>query len=263
MEVNINMGLQKITFDGANVTSKIDADLYHFLFSKSIGILEGLKNSVQYSLSNKTIVFQDGYISIYGRIIYVENGTSVNILTDSSKYGYVVLGVNTIDNTLSLYTKEQTGSYPTLVTTDLTAVDGLYEFALCAYTKTSTSVTLISNFTRPIIQIQQKMINDIKKEVISDLSYKKLSVSLVQSGVYKAGVTSSELSSGLLVVIIGYNNTLAIPGALFFLNYSSSKTVNYQYGGAFYSLQISYSDSSITLTCGNTSHRVTSLFLYK
>ena len=37
------MGLQKITFEGGNVTSKVDSDLYHFLFSSDVGILKGLK----------------------------------------------------------------------------------------------------------------------------------------------------------------------------------------------------------------------------
>jgi hypothetical protein len=33
------MGLQKITFEGGNVTSKIDSDLYHFLFSSDVGVM--------------------------------------------------------------------------------------------------------------------------------------------------------------------------------------------------------------------------------
>ena len=44
------MGLQKITFDGANVVSKVDADLHHFLFSDKIGVLDHLKNSVSFKM---------------------------------------------------------------------------------------------------------------------------------------------------------------------------------------------------------------------
>jgi len=63
------MGVQKITFDGANVSAKVDADLHHFLFSNEIGILNGLKSSVGFTLANNTITFTDGYVVIYGRLI--------------------------------------------------------------------------------------------------------------------------------------------------------------------------------------------------
>ena len=105
------MGIQKITFDGANVTSKIDADLYHFLFSTEVGILKDVKAQCSYTLANNTITFLDGYVGIYGRIIYIENQTTITISPDSSKFGYVVLGVNTESNTVNLYIKEAPGTY--------------------------------------------------------------------------------------------------------------------------------------------------------
>src|SRR5690606_29079889 len=99
------MGIQKVTFDGANVTSKIDADLYHFLFSSDVGILKGVKSQCSYTLSSNTITFMDGYVSVYGRIIYLENQTTVSVTPDSSKYGYIVLGIDTEANIVSLYIK--------------------------------------------------------------------------------------------------------------------------------------------------------------
>ena len=113
------MGVQKITFEGGNVTSKIDADLYHHLFSGDTGILKGLKNECNFTLANNTITFSDGYISIYGRVVYIENQTTIGVTPDSDKYGYVVLGVDTQANTVTIYLKEQTGSYPPLTTTNL------------------------------------------------------------------------------------------------------------------------------------------------
>ena len=64
------MGLQKITFEGGNVTAKIDSDLYHFLFSSDVGILKGLKSECSFTLANNTITFSDGYASIIGRLLY-------------------------------------------------------------------------------------------------------------------------------------------------------------------------------------------------
>lgn len=263
MEVNINVGLQKVTFDGANVTSKIDADLYHFLFSNSIGIIEGLKNSVSFSLSNKTITFQDGYISIYGRIIYVEGGTSINILTDSSRYGCVVVGINTANNSVSLYTKEQSGSYPSLVTTHLPTVDGLYEFPLCAYTKNTTTVTLVQNFTRTMIRPVQHAIDVAKSEVINDLSYKRITFNYVQMGVYRFTINYNDLINGLLIVMMGSSHPIVVPGAFMFTGSGSVRTITYNYFGSVYSLRLSYLNGAITLTCGDTYHWITSIHLYK
>ena len=145
------MGIQKITFDGSNVTSRVDADLYHYLFSKDVGILKGLRQECLFTLANNTITFLDGYVSIYGRIVYIENQTTVSITPDSSKYGYVVLAVDTTANTVQINTKEAVETYPTLTRTDLQTLDGVYELALCAYQKTTTSVTLISEFERLMI----------------------------------------------------------------------------------------------------------------
>lgn len=257
------MGLQKITFDGANVTSKMDADLYHFLFSNTVGILNGLKNSVAYSLANNKITFQDGYVSIYGRIVYVENGNSVSITPDSNKYGYVVLGVNTHDNSINLYIKEQAGNYPSLVQTHLPTIDGLYEFALCAYTKTTTSISLDSYFQRSLINTNQIQVDNVRGDIASSLESKRLSVTIVQSGVYKAYISSSELNKGLLIAVIGRTTTISIPGALFFINTGSTKPISYYYGGSVYSLRFTYKDDKLTITCGSTKHELTQLFLYK
>ena len=86
------MGVQKITFDGASVTSKIDADLQHFLFSYEVGILNGIRKIVLvYTLANNTITFKDGYVSIFGRLVYIEDNTQIAISPDSNRSGYVVL----------------------------------------------------------------------------------------------------------------------------------------------------------------------------
>ncbi len=39
------------------------------------------------TLANNTLTFQDGYVSVYGRIIYIENQTTIGITPDSNKNG--------------------------------------------------------------------------------------------------------------------------------------------------------------------------------
>lgn len=252
-----------MTFDGANVTSKMDADLYHFLFSKSIGVLYGLKNSVNYSLANNTITFQDGYVSIYGRLIYIESGTNVYITPDSNKYGYVVVGVNTSTNSLSIYNKESSNAYPTLICENLSTADGLYELVLCAYTKTTTSVSITSSFKRKTIDINSVLIDTAKTEVKQSLSSSRYNITKVQDGVYSIPIDYTTLDESLIVVVIASSIVITIPGKILFEDVGSTTSVIYEYGLTKYSLYVSFSNDVLTFTCGNTSHVIAQVYSYR
>jgi hypothetical protein len=257
------MGLQKITFEGGNVTSKMDSDLYHFLFSSDVGILKGLKSECGYTLANNTITFSDGYVSVYGRIIYVENQTTIGVTPDSSKYGYVVLGVNTSDNTVSLYLKEQTGSYPSLTVTNLLTTDGLYELALCAYTKTTTSVTLTS-YSRKLISNDKNRVETLDDEIFDHYLPMRKSLTLVTAGTYRfSGTNSVELSESVLYVTINNHTVVTFPGEQIFLFVGSNTSISYRYASGDYSLNVVYENGVVTLTTGNTTHNITSVFMKK
>jgi hypothetical protein len=258
------VGIQKVTFDGANVTSRVDADLYHYLFSKDVGILKGLKQECLFTLANNTITFLDGYVSIYGRIVYIENQTTVSITPDSSKFGYVVLAVDTTANTVQIYIKEAVGTYPTLTRTDLQTLDGVYELALCAYQKTTTSMTLIAEFERQMIISDRVRVDELEEELRQNYYPFKLTLTKISNGVYRfADVNSVELSQSILYVVIENTTVVTFPGQLIFLVVGSNTSVGYRYAGADYSLSISYVSGLVTLSCGNTTHRVTSAFIKK
>jgi len=258
------MGIQKITFDGSNVTSKVDADLHHYLFSKDVGVLKGLKQECSFTLANNTITFLDGYVSVFGRIIYIENQTTVSITPDSSKYGYVVLAVDTTANTVQIYAKEAVGTYPTLTETNLHTIDGLYELALCAYQKTTTSVTLIAEFERHVIIPDKARVDELEEELRLNYYPFKVTLTKVSNGVYRFGdVDSVGLGQSILFVVIENTTVVTFPGQLLFLVVGSSTSVSYRYAGADYSLGISYVSGLVTLSCGNTTHRVTSAFIKK
>ena len=258
------MGVQKITFDGANITAKMDADLYHFFFSKEVGILEDIKQECVYSLSNNTITFQDGYISIYGRIIYLENQTAVSINPDSFKFGYVILGVDTSTNSVSVYSKEAVGNYPDLTYTNLHTTEGLFEFPLCAYTKTTTSVTLVPNYQRMTITSDKVKINNLDSSIQNRYAPVKATLNKINNGVYRFDNTSStQLSESIVYVVIEYSVVVTFPGQLIFLVIGSNTSVGYQFAGSNYSLGVTYGNGIVTLTCGNSTHRVTSVILKK
>ena len=257
------MGLQKITFEGGNVSAKKDADLYYFLLSHRTGVLKGIKSGVTYTLANNTITFQDGYVAIFGRLIYVEGNTSIQVSPDSIKNGYVILGVNTITNEVSLYLKELSGGFPLLITTQLNLVDGLYEFPLASYSKTSTSVTLTPGYERSTIISNAEVVSNLEQKIRSDSEPKVMTPTTVSPGVYRiSGTSSYELSRSLIIVSIG-TLVITFPGTSLFYQIGSSNSVNYQYYGNFYSLNLRYEGGNLTLTCGSTSHTISKVIIYR
>jgi len=258
------MGIQKVTFEGGNVTSKVDSDLYHYLFSSDVGILKGLKSECAFTLANNTITFGDGYISVYGRIIYVESQTTIGVTPDSSKYGYVVLGVNTSDNSASIYLKEQVGSYPSLSLTNLLTTDGLYEIVLCAYSKTTTSVTLNVSYSRKFITNDKTRVNELETSILNRYYPVRKTVSKIQNGIYQfSGTNSTELSQSIIYVTINNTVVVTIPGDALFIFVGSNTSVAYRYANSDYTLGVVYENGIVTFSCGSTIHNVTSVFVKK
>lgn len=173
------MALQKITFDGSSVTSKRDADLNHHLGGLvRAGIIEGLGNECQVSVSNNYITLRDGYVQIYGRRIYVEDGSQVYISLDSTKYGYVVIEVNLTSNSVSLKAVEtSSSSYPSLTQQDLSTTGTLYQFPIAKYKKTTSSITLDTGFTQIFIKPglrQAKLVLKSKYKMFETPSYETI-----------------------------------------------------------------------------------------
>jgi len=258
------MGIQKVTFEGGNVTSKVDADLYHYLFSSDVGILKGLKSECAFTLANNTITFSDGYVSVYGRIIYIESQTTIGVTPDSSKYGYVVLGVNTANNSVSIYLKEQVGSYPSLTLTNLLTTDGLYELVICAYSKTTTSVTLNTSYSRKFITNDKTRVSELETSILNRYYPVRKTVSKIQNGIYQfSGTNSTELSQSMIYVTINNTVVITIPGEALFIFVGSNTSVAYRYANSDYTLGVVYENGIVTFSCGSTIHNITSVFVKK
>lgn len=143
MEGSTDMAIKKLTFDDSLNTAKDDAFFNWYLTNKTNGIFADLGDRCDATSSNGKITFKDGFASIFGRRVYVENGTSISVNLDGTRKGYVVLRVDTVNNEATLLTKEGTSSnYPTLTQTNLLESDGIYELPLVGYSKTTTSLTL-------------------------------------------------------------------------------------------------------------------------
>lgn len=145
------MALVKITFDGSSVSASQDAVLNHFLCGEiSAGILKGIGSELSYSVSNNYITFQDGYVQIYGRRIYVQPASQVYISLDSTKYGYVIIDVNLSTNNVSLTKVEASSTYPSLIQENLLNGGNRYQFPIAKYLKSTSSIELQS-FDRTMI----------------------------------------------------------------------------------------------------------------
>jgi len=256
------MGLQKITFDGASINAKIDAELYHFLFSRQVGIIKGYKNGLSFTVSSNTITFKDGYVSVYGRLVYVENNTQIKVTLDSSKKGFVVLGINTSTNAVTLYLKEQSGSYPTLTQTDLISNDGLYELVLCAYTKTPTSITVDNSYEKQYIENVLSVIQEVKQEIRADGEVREVTPTTVGTGIYSISDVNSYILSRSLISVVISSTVVTFPGAILFLSIGSNASVSYRFAGADYILALNYEAGVLTFSVSG-SQKINKVYLYK
>lgn len=258
------MGVQKITFDGSSVTSKHDADLNHFIFGYGTGVLSGCRGSVIYTLSSNTITFDDGYVMIQGRLIYIEKNTQVQIISDSNKLGYVVLNVNLTTNQVNIYLKEQSGSLPNLIQNDLTNGQGQYEFSLCSYSKTITSVNLNHSFVRQELVNASNLVSNLEQKINNSLSPNTRTPIYVSNGVYRInGYYSNDLIRSLIMIILGNGTIVDLPGPLIFEVLGSSASITYIYNGNSYSMYVSYENGNLTLTCGATNHTISRVIFYR
>lgn len=146
------MALIKITFDNASVTSKQDADCNHFLAGGVNGIIDKVLGKCQASVSNSYIQFQSGYVQVYGRRVFVENGTKIQVSLDATAKGYVYIKFDLGNNNVTLEKKEAASSYPSLTQNDLMNGGLIYEFPLARYSKTTSSITLDSSWSPTFIE---------------------------------------------------------------------------------------------------------------
>ncbi len=257
------MGVQKITFDGSSVTSLHDADLNNFIFGVGTGVLVGCRGSVQYTLASNTITFDDGYVMIQGRLIYIEKNTQVVITPDNNRLGYVVLNVNLTTNQVSIYIKEQSASYPNLIQNDLSSGQGQYEFALCAYSKTTTSVTLNNTFIRQTLVNANNLVSNLEQKIKNQLTPEIFNPTYVSQGVYRvSGYYSNDLLRAFILIILGNGTVINLPGPLIFEILGSYTSVGYTYNGTSYSMYVSYQNGNLNLTCGSTTHTISRVIIY-
>ena len=198
------MGLIKITFDNASVTSKQDADCNHFLANKQSGVLDGILGKCQASISNSYIQFQSGYVQVYGRRVFVESGTKIQIPLDANAYGYVYIKFDLGNNVVTLEKKEASSSYPSLTQQDLMNGGLIYEFPLTRYQKTTSSITIDATWAVPLIEMPLP----IAKEALLKANGTKLKVRTVTKLFYDPGTYDTIREVDFDLTGLNYNDII-------------------------------------------------------
>lgn len=261
------MALVKLTFDGSSVSSKQDADInYHLTGLVPAGIIRGLGSELSYTTSNNYITFNDGYVQIYGRRLYIESGSQVYVSLDSTKYGYVVITVNLNTNTATLGVEESTSSaYPTLTQENLHKNGSIYQMPIAKYSKTATSLTMQS-FERTYIETPLSVASNGHLESIAFMedyyrSYNyKGNWSSNKSNIYLTDVQYSTYNYTMYILHLNIGVTVCVPGR--FISATSAFNVDYYYNGTMYTISTGSSSSGkyLIFTCSSSSHYIKNVY---
>lgn len=258
------MALVKLTFDGAINTAKNDAIFNYYLVNKQNGIFYDLGGRLTASISNGKITFADGFVSIYGRKVYVEENTSITVTLDSTAYGVVVIKADTSTNAVVLELKEANSSYPSLVQTNLLKDDGVFELPICYYKKTASSLTLDPSLLIYIFTNKDELAeakNDINKTIES--KQYGLATTIIMHSSYSAGVQKFDLSDvktkkACIISFYICNNIINLN--LKMLSGKTGLSVNYKFLGVDYTAMIELENNTLIITSGSTTHEVFSVF---
>ena len=259
------MGLKKLTFDEALNTAKDDAFFNYYLTGKTNGIFNDLGGKCKATSANGQITFQDGFITVYGRRVYVESGTSISVPLDSTKKGYVIVKIDTVNNSVTLALKEGDASnYPTLTQTNLLEEDGIYEQPLCSYEKTTTSlvtgmheVTLIKDMKTLYTQADNSIKNSLNyaiediEDTIGVSSY-SLTWSKNSGALYTYNITSIMDKDHMIISAHIGNDFILAP--LRMLKSVTSFSFTYHYLNSTYTGTIEYSSGNLYFELAQSSH---------
>jgi|LSQX01.2.fsa_nt_gb hypothetical protein len=251
------MALVKITFDSASVTAKQDAECNHFLASNQNGRIPGLGGVVGVSTSNNYIILSSGYIQVYGRRIFVEQNTKIQVALDGSAYGYVFIKFDVGNNAVSLEKREASSTYPSLTQENLLTGGLVYEFPVGRYTKTTSALNLDTYYTSPQIKNADELAASRAATVTSQTEYyygprfQQTYTSVSGKFFTYASIHSVNADKGMgNIYIEGWNlvfSTWAVAG--------SGAKYQYKVGSTWYDVGLQLTSNGLIVETASTSHK--------
>lgn len=261
------MGVTKLTFDGALNSAKNDALFNYFILNKQNGVFRGLGGSITPRTSNSQIIFSEGFVSAYGRRVFVENNTSITLTLDSTKYGLIVLRINTSTNTAVISNLEgSSSSYPTPTQDDLASDDGIYDVVLCEYYKTASSLTVGTTkvvyieLGKTLIEITEDSLEAKINAIQNGMKSKWFTPSTTSGSRFTFNLTSTYGSKSGIISFELCNNCFTVSTDL--IKQTSGRTFYYSYLNNSYQVNVYASGNYIYITTGATSHKVKGIYLH-
>lgn len=150
-----------------NVRAEDLSALFGFLYPDNAGILNitgqdcSAFGSINVVGNTAQVTFHKGYIVIYGRAMYIEEGTQVAFnLPTSEVNGVLGIKINLAENganEVTWFQKTSTPQTDNLLSND---ANGVYEFVLYNYTATSNNLVLGEKTNQIIDNIDKKFVDD-------------------------------------------------------------------------------------------------------
>lgn len=251
------MAVLKITFDSASVTAKQDAECNHFLASNQNGRIPNIGGGVSVTTSNNYIILSSGYIQVYGRRIYVEQNTKIQVALDGSAYGYVFIKIDLGNNNVTLEKRENSGSYPSLTQENFLTGGLIYEFPVGRYTKTTSALNLDTYYTSPQIKNADELAASRAATVTSQTEYyygprfQQTYTSVSGKFFTYASIHSVNADKGMgNIYIEGWNlvfSTWAVAG--------SGAKYQYKVGSTWYDVGLQLTSNGLIVETASTSHK--------
>ncbi len=257
------MGIKKLTFSGENNTAFQASKIHLALQSSNSGVLEGIGGSCAYIFSNNRIVFSDGFVSVYGRIIELENNTAIDLEPDGNKYGYVILLVNTFDDSVSLQLKEGL-SLPSLQQDNISEGQGVFELPLVKYQKTLVTVLILENTEALVVKSIQTIMEETKNETIEHIKNsgtRRIERSYRNGASHYFDLNLNETGEVLLMLSVNNIVERVFPSSIISLGPGTG--VGYLLNGNWYLAEMVRYDTSVTITTAQATHEITELWIIK
>jgi hypothetical protein len=257
------MAVKKLTFNGENNTAEQASKIHLALQSSPCGVLEGIGSECAYTFANNKITFKSGLVSVYGRMVEIEESTEVRLEPDGHLYGYLVLYVSTHDDTVLLQLKES-ASLPSLQQDNLSVSPGVFEMPLVKYQKTLTAVSILQNTEELLV----KNIETIKSETVEELKYHFESVGTREvtrtdhlNASHYFNLSLNETGKVLLMMTINDVTDRVFSSNIISLGPGTG--IHYILNGTSYLAELVRYDTRIVITTASSSHEVTGLWVIK
>lgn len=172
--------------------------------------------ATSYSISNNvaTIVLNKGYIVICGRLVEVEQNTSIVVDTSANPSGKIILSFNLSSSGTEEFKVEVVNRNLRQDDLNKNPISGVYEFELCRYETNSTNLTIIKTVNTYVKSVEDA-IDDAENNAIK-----------IATNYHNQAVNSIALLEGRLNSLGFRSGAISFSGVNYGSNYNTDTSTN-------------------------------------